>query len=158
MIMGKVILMLSMMFSAVFVSCSVGKKNPLVGTWVQDEKSVHLHHEEEMLLLQNIVFMEDGSGVRWFTSPEYENNTPGGGELFKWSATESQIDIYAKSRKTQLGYAVINGQLIVYDENNSSIAFNRVSDANIDSLKKVGMFKPVDITDIIKATKLPETE
>lgn len=153
--MKKLILMLAIMLPLIFISCSDGKKNPLVGTWVQDEKSVHLHSEEEILFLQNMIFMEDGTGARWSTSPKIEDDTPGGGEMFKWSATENQIDIYTTNRKDQLKYSIINSQLIVYGEDNNGITFNRASGANIDSLKNAGMFKPIDI---IEATKLLEME
>lgn len=131
MIMRKLIFVLSLILPILFVSCSDSKKSPLTGTWIQDEKYIHLH-DGELLIVKNISFKPDGYGMEWNTFPGNEDIEVDEGNDFKWESDDNQIKIYEKSGMYVVDYAILDGQLILYSDGDRMI-FNKCNDANCET-------------------------
>lgn len=129
--MRKILLMLALMLPMVFVSCSGIKKNPLTGTWIQDEKYIHVH-DGELLIVKNISFKTDGYGKEWNTFPGNEDIEVDGGNAFKWESDGNQIKIYEKAGMYVVDYAILDGQLILYSDGDRMI-FNKCNDADCET-------------------------
>lgn len=148
--MKKLILILSMGL----VSCSDDDKNPLVGTWVQDENSVFVF-DGQIKSLHNMIFNEDGTGGNWISFPKEYGFEDGGWRTFNWVDENGHVTLYSNGEKESFDYTITNGKLVVHDEGKTDIYVEKDKES-VDSLRSAGFFNQTNEDAINKEKELLE--
>ena len=124
----------------ILIIASSCTKNPLIGVWTQDQKTVYLY-DGQLLALKNFCFNDDGSGARWVSFPTEKDLTPGPLDPFNWYSENNELYIYDKYGNYKVKYTILDNQLIIYYNDDENEIFNRNDNVNLDSLKDSNMHK-----------------
>lgn len=113
--MKKVVLITVVLFAL----CGCYSDNTkLIGTWVEDE-SIEIKDSGEIPTIVNLNFQKGGIGLKW---DEFDNEFNGGFK-FRWNSTDKEITFYTESGKYTMEYAIIDGNLILYEDEESPTKF-----------------------------------
>ena len=106
------------------------RKHPLIGYWVEPWETNKANHYQGILVSSvNILFMENGTGLRWRSFPQNKEIEPLGHDTINWKPiNEHQIQCYVTTNDKKENYIVeykINNDTLFLYNNESTIVMVR---------------------------------